>query len=167
MKKKSRRRGRPTAAIDVRAASRFRGDLSDEGERRVVQANAKQVVTGRIYWVGGSKGGVGKSMMTAATVDYLLERGEMVGSRLVALWVINRQRDNLEASSAALGLRGSDHESATPTPVAFDGPGGLLARQPPIPEPHCAGPDGRFRRVFPASATTIDATCMQTFRFFA
>ena len=31
-----------------------------------------------IYWVGGSKGGVGKSMMTIATVDYLLERGKKV-----------------------------------------------------------------------------------------
>ncbi|HEV3192987.1 MAG TPA: protein mobD [Polyangiaceae bacterium] len=31
-----------------------------------------------IYWVGGSKGGVGKSMMTIATVDYLLERGDKV-----------------------------------------------------------------------------------------
>ena len=27
-----------------------------------------------IYWIGGSKGGVGKSMMTSATLDYLLER---------------------------------------------------------------------------------------------
>jgi len=33
---------------------------------------------GRIYWVGGSKGGVGKSMVTLATVDYLLERGAKV-----------------------------------------------------------------------------------------
>jgi len=33
---------------------------------------------GRIYWVGGSKGGVGKSMMTLATVDHLLERGAKV-----------------------------------------------------------------------------------------
>jgi MinD superfamily P-loop ATPase len=33
---------------------------------------------GRIYWVGGSKGGVGKSMMTLATLDYLLERGTKV-----------------------------------------------------------------------------------------
>jgi hypothetical protein len=33
---------------------------------------------GRIYWVGGSKGGVGKSMMTLATLDYLLERGAKV-----------------------------------------------------------------------------------------
>jgi hypothetical protein len=32
----------------------------------------------RIYWVGGSKGGVGKSMMTMATLDYLIERGEPV-----------------------------------------------------------------------------------------
>ncbi len=34
--------------------------------------------SGRIYWIGGSKGGVGKSMMTLATIDYLLERGEKV-----------------------------------------------------------------------------------------
>jgi hypothetical protein len=31
-----------------------------------------------IYLVGGSKGGVGKSLVTMATVDYLLERGESV-----------------------------------------------------------------------------------------
>lgn len=35
-------------------------------------------VAGRIYWIGGSKGGVGKSMMTVVTLDYLLERGEKV-----------------------------------------------------------------------------------------
>jgi hypothetical protein len=28
-----------------------------------------------LYWIGGSKGGVGKSMMAAATLDYLLEKG--------------------------------------------------------------------------------------------
>ena len=32
----------------------------------------------RIYWIGGSKGGVGKSMMTMATLDYLIERGDSV-----------------------------------------------------------------------------------------
>jgi hypothetical protein len=31
-----------------------------------------------IYWAGGSKGGVGKSMMTIATVDYLPDRGDKV-----------------------------------------------------------------------------------------
>jgi hypothetical protein len=31
-----------------------------------------------IYWIGGSKGGVGKSMMTLATVDYLVGRGDSV-----------------------------------------------------------------------------------------
>jgi len=31
-----------------------------------------------IYWVGGSKGGVGKSMMTLALLDYLLEQGQNV-----------------------------------------------------------------------------------------
>ena len=34
--------------------------------------------SGRIYWIGGSKGGVGKSMMTLATIDYLIERGAKV-----------------------------------------------------------------------------------------
>jgi hypothetical protein len=33
---------------------------------------------GRIYWVGGSKGGVGKSMLTVAMLDYLLEQGTRV-----------------------------------------------------------------------------------------
>ncbi len=32
----------------------------------------------RIYWIGGSKGGVGKSMMTPATVDDLIEYGQNV-----------------------------------------------------------------------------------------
>ena len=34
--------------------------------------------TGRIYWVGGSKGGVGKSMMTVAMLDHLLEQRSKV-----------------------------------------------------------------------------------------
>jgi len=34
--------------------------------------------SGRICWVGGSKGGVGKSVMTLATVDHLLEQGANV-----------------------------------------------------------------------------------------
>ncbi len=34
--------------------------------------------SGRIHWIGGSKGGGGKSMMTLATIDCLLERGEKV-----------------------------------------------------------------------------------------
>jgi hypothetical protein len=34
--------------------------------------------TGRIYWVGGSKGGVGKSMMTLAAIDFLIEQGRDV-----------------------------------------------------------------------------------------
>jgi len=33
---------------------------------------------GRIYWIGGSKGGVGKSMMSLAVLDYLVERHEKV-----------------------------------------------------------------------------------------
>lgn len=32
----------------------------------------------RIYWVGGSKGGVGKSMMAVALIDYLLDSGQKV-----------------------------------------------------------------------------------------
>jgi len=32
----------------------------------------------RIYWVGGSKGGVGKTMVAMATIDMLRERGEEV-----------------------------------------------------------------------------------------
>jgi hypothetical protein len=32
----------------------------------------------RIYWIGGSKGGVGKSMVAMATIDVLQERGEEV-----------------------------------------------------------------------------------------
>jgi Mrp family chromosome partitioning ATPase len=34
--------------------------------------------SGRIYWIGGSKGGVGKLTMTLATVDHLLEQGTNV-----------------------------------------------------------------------------------------
>jgi len=32
----------------------------------------------RIWWIGGSKGGVGKSMMTLAAVDYFLDKGRNV-----------------------------------------------------------------------------------------
>jgi hypothetical protein len=32
----------------------------------------------KLYWVGGSKGGVGKSLVAVATVDHLMERGEKV-----------------------------------------------------------------------------------------
>ena len=31
-----------------------------------------------IYLIGGSKGGVGKSLVSLTTVDYLLEKGESV-----------------------------------------------------------------------------------------
>ena len=47
-------------------------------EPRSEPCNASAKVRGRIYWVGGSKGGVGKSMLTFAVLDYLLERGEKV-----------------------------------------------------------------------------------------
>ena len=32
----------------------------------------------RIVWIGGSKGGVGKSMTTMAALDYLLSKGSSV-----------------------------------------------------------------------------------------
>jgi hypothetical protein len=42
------------------------------------ETNGKPHGPGRIYWIGGSKGGVGKSMMTVVILDYLLERDEKV-----------------------------------------------------------------------------------------
>ncbi len=42
------------------------------------ETNGKPQRPGRIYWIGGSKGGVGKSMMTVVILDYLLEQGEKV-----------------------------------------------------------------------------------------
>lgn len=33
---------------------------------------------GHIYWVGGSKGGVGKSLVAMAVLDHLIERGDQV-----------------------------------------------------------------------------------------
>ena len=32
----------------------------------------------KIYLIGGSKGGVGKSMVSMATIDYLQEQGESI-----------------------------------------------------------------------------------------
>jgi CO dehydrogenase nickel-insertion accessory protein CooC1 len=40
--------------------------------------NAKGTNRRRIYWIGGCKGGVGKSMLTSATIDYLLDAGSQV-----------------------------------------------------------------------------------------
>jgi len=37
-----------------------------------------EVTNRRIYWIGGSKGGVGKSMMTLATLDFVMSRGDKV-----------------------------------------------------------------------------------------
>lgn len=37
--------------------------------------DSSKPVEGRIYWIGGSKGGVGKSMMASAVLDFLLEKG--------------------------------------------------------------------------------------------
>jgi hypothetical protein len=42
------------------------------------ETNGKPHGHSRIYWIGGSKGGVGKSMMTVVMLDYLLEQGEKV-----------------------------------------------------------------------------------------
>ncbi len=44
----------------------------------MTDVNPSQRKCCRIYWIGGSKGGVGKSMMTAAILDSLLERGDRV-----------------------------------------------------------------------------------------
>lgn len=41
--------------------------------KEIAPANGK-----RIYWIGGSKGGVGKSMVTMAVVDHFTARGEDV-----------------------------------------------------------------------------------------
>jgi hypothetical protein len=42
------------------------------------ETNGKPHGPSRIYWIGGNKGGVGKSMMTVVILDYLLEQGEKV-----------------------------------------------------------------------------------------
>ena len=39
-------------------------------------AKTSETDTKRIYWIGGSKGGVGKSMLTMAVLDYLDSIGE-------------------------------------------------------------------------------------------
>jgi len=44
----------------------------------MTKANSSEVAAGRMYGVGGSKGGVGKSMATFALLDYLVERGDKV-----------------------------------------------------------------------------------------
>jgi hypothetical protein len=41
-------------------------------------ANGNPKRAGHIYWIGGSKGGVGKSMMTVVLLDYLIDAGEKV-----------------------------------------------------------------------------------------
>jgi hypothetical protein len=43
-----------------------------------MNSRTQEGATGRIYWIGGSKGGVGKSMLALATVDYLLSAGREV-----------------------------------------------------------------------------------------
>jgi hypothetical protein len=44
----------------------------------MTETNGNPNRAGRIYWIGGSKGGVGKSMMTVVTLDYLIDAGEKV-----------------------------------------------------------------------------------------
>jgi hypothetical protein len=44
----------------------------------MTETHGKPERPGRIYWIGGSKGGVGKSMMTVVLLDHLLERGDKV-----------------------------------------------------------------------------------------
>ena len=58
--------------VSFRARTRMKSD----GHQEVSAMNEGN--TKRIYWIGGSKGGVGKSMLTVATLDYLLDRGERV-----------------------------------------------------------------------------------------
>ena len=43
-----------------------------------MNSRTQEGATGRVYWIGGSKGGVGKSMLALATVDYLLSAGREV-----------------------------------------------------------------------------------------
>jgi hypothetical protein len=43
-----------------------------------MNSRTQEGATGGIYWIGGSKGGVGKSMLALATVDYLLSEGREV-----------------------------------------------------------------------------------------
>ena len=74
----------------------------------------------KIFWIGGSKGGVGKSAVSMALLDYLGESCPLLvetdtanpdvakngmnldlalpelGRELVVFWVINRQRDSIE-----------------------------------------------------------------------
>ena len=52
--------------------------ISVSVSEQVTVSGAAGDSSGRIYWVGGSKGGVGKSMITLATVDHLLEQGANV-----------------------------------------------------------------------------------------
>jgi cellulose biosynthesis protein BcsQ len=44
----------------------------------MTETNGNPNGAGRIYWIGGSKGGVGKSIMTVVTLDYLIDAGEKV-----------------------------------------------------------------------------------------
>jgi hypothetical protein len=62
-----------TSTIPDPTADHGEGESMDETQTGTNQYRSNR---GRIYWIGGSKGGVGKSMMTLATLDYLLERGE-------------------------------------------------------------------------------------------
>jgi MinD-like ATPase involved in chromosome partitioning or flagellar assembly len=61
----------------------------------------------RIYWVGGSKGGVGKSMMTMATLDYLIERGDRVA--LIETDTSNHDVWNAYHEQVPSGLFDLDH----------------------------------------------------------
>jgi hypothetical protein len=52
--------------------------MGDSGGRTSMNSRREGATPGRIYWIGGSKGGVGKSMMTFASIDYLLSEGRKV-----------------------------------------------------------------------------------------
>ena len=59
----------------LRAGHRVRPRRRAADGTKEVLAMTEGNGAGRIYWVGGSKGGVGKSMMTVAMLDHLLEQG--------------------------------------------------------------------------------------------
>ena len=46
----------------------------------------------KIVLIGGSKGGVGKSMVSMATIDYLQEQGESILYMLLGIYKNNKCR---------------------------------------------------------------------------
>src|SRR5579871_2063830 len=55
--------------------------MSNQNERGLAREErpmGEQNERGRVYWVGGGKGGVGKSMVAVAVLDYLRAEGKRV-----------------------------------------------------------------------------------------